>query len=182
MHADPVARRQDDRPLDDVAQLADIARPVVRLERRHRLLRQRRRRDPPLGGEAGEEMVDQLGNVLAPLAQRRNPHRHDVQPVIEVLAEAPGGDFLGKVARRRRQHPDIDLDRPLPADPVIALVGQHAQDLGLGGQRHVGDLVEEDACRHAPARAGRAGRRRLLRCRTIPLRPARGSSSPPTGR
>ena len=30
-----------------------------------------RRRHPPLGGEAGEEMVDQLGNVLAPLAQRR---------------------------------------------------------------------------------------------------------------
>ena len=38
MHADPVAGREDDGPLDDVAQLADVARPVVRLERGHRLL------------------------------------------------------------------------------------------------------------------------------------------------
>ena len=88
MHADAVAGREDQRPLDDIAELADIARPVVRLERRHRLVRQRRRRDPPLGREAGEEMVDQLGNVLAPLAQRREAHRHDVQPIVEVLAEA----------------------------------------------------------------------------------------------
>ena len=103
----------------------------------------RRRRHPPLGGEAGEEMADQLGNVLAPLAQRREAHRHDVEPVEQILAEAPGGDLLRQVARGRRKHPHVDLDRPLAADPVIALVGQHAQDLALGGQRHVGDLVEE---------------------------------------
>jgi hypothetical protein len=40
-----------------------------------------------------------------------------------------------------------------------ALVGQHAQDLGLGGDRHVGDLVEEQvppcACSSRPGGRGR---------------------------
>src|SRR3546814_4745738 len=34
---EPVARREDHDPLDDVAQFADVAGPVVRLKRRHRL-------------------------------------------------------------------------------------------------------------------------------------------------
>ena len=143
MHDDAVARREDQGALDDVAQLADIARPVVRLERGHRFFRDGRRRHPPLGREAREEMADQLGDVLAPLAQRRKAHRHDVEAVEEVLAEAPGGDLVLQVARRRRKHAHVDLDRPLAADPVIALVGEHAQDLRLRRQRHVGDLVEE---------------------------------------
>jgi hypothetical protein len=42
-------------------------------------------------------MGDQLGNVLAPLGQRRQMHRHDVEPVIEILAEAAAGDLLGEV-------------------------------------------------------------------------------------
>ena len=35
--ADPLAGREDDRPLDDVAQLADVARPVIGLQRGHRV-------------------------------------------------------------------------------------------------------------------------------------------------
>ena len=143
MQRDPVAGRKDQRALDDVPELADIARPVVRLERRHRLFRDARRRHPPLGGEAREEMADELGNVLAPLAQRRKLHRNDVQPVEEVFAEAARGDLVLEVARGRGEDPDVDLDRPLAADAGVALVGQHAQDLALGRQRHVGDLVEE---------------------------------------
>ena len=40
-------------------------------------------------------MGDDLGNVLAPVGQGRQVHGDDVQPVIEVLAEAAGGDLLG---------------------------------------------------------------------------------------
>src|SRR6187402_1283578 len=55
-----------------------------------------------------------------------------------------GGMFVGKIARSSRQDADIDLDRPLATDPGIALVGQHAQDLGLGRGRHIGDFIEEN--------------------------------------
>jgi hypothetical protein len=42
-----------------------------------------------------------------------------------------------------RDHPHVDLDAALAADPGEALVGEDAQDLGLGGQRHVGDFIQE---------------------------------------
>ena len=177
-----IARREDDGALDDVAQLADVAGPVMRLQRRHRFLRDAQRRDPPLGREAGEEMADQLGNVLAPLAQRRQAHRHDIEAVEEILAEATGGDLVLQVARGRRQNPNVDLHRPLAADPVIALVGEHAQDLRLRRQRHVGDFVEEQRAAMRMFEQARADDAVGSRCRTVPLRRARGSSSPPKGR
>ena len=55
---------------------------------------------PPLGRETGEEVADELGDVLAPLAQRRQAHRDDVEPVEQVFAKATGGDLVGEVARR----------------------------------------------------------------------------------
>ena len=64
--ADAVARRQDQGALDDVAKLADVARPVMRLKRGHRLARQLGRLDAAFGGETGEEVVDQLRDILAP--------------------------------------------------------------------------------------------------------------------
>ena len=82
-----VAGGHHDGPLDVVLQLADVARPVVFLQRR-----QRPRLD--VGHVAVvllvvevEEVRDQLGDVLAPLAQRRQVDRHDVEPVVQVLAE-----------------------------------------------------------------------------------------------
>ena len=41
-----------------------------------------------------EEMADQLGHVLAALAQRRQVDRHHVEPVVQVLAESLGLDLL----------------------------------------------------------------------------------------
>ena len=75
---DAVARRHDQRPLDDVAQLANIAWPVVGLERSNRFLGDGWRWNASLGRETGEEMGDEVGNVLAPLAQATAvaPERH----------------------------------------------------------------------------------------------------------
>ena len=64
--------------------------------------------------------------------------------MIELLAEASGGDLLGQVARGRGHDPQIDPHLGGPADAGEALIDQHAQDLGLGAKRHVRDLVEED--------------------------------------
>ena len=69
--ADAVARSKDQSAFDDVPQLPDVAGPVVRLERGHGFFGDGRRGHPPLGGEAGEEMADELRDVFAALAQRR---------------------------------------------------------------------------------------------------------------
>src|SRR5213075_621969 len=133
----------DQRPLDDVAQLANIAWPVMRLERGHRFLRQFRRLDALFGSETRQEMIDQLWNILSSLAQGGDPYRDDVEAVVEVFAESTRRNLVGKVARSRRQDPHVNLDRPLSPNTSIALIGQHAQDLGLRREWHVGDFVEE---------------------------------------
>src|SRR3546814_3636193 len=88
-------------------------------------------------------MIAQRCDIVAPLAQRRDMNRYDVQPVIEILAKALLGDLGGQVARRARDDADIDADHGAAADAGEALIGENAQDLALRGQRHVGDLVEK---------------------------------------
>ena len=81
-------------------------------------------------------------NVVAPLGQRGHAHRHHVQAVIEIFAEAAGFDLGAQIARGGGDHARIDLHARLAADAGEGLVDQHAQDLALRLQRHVGDFVE----------------------------------------
>src|SRR3546814_3428692 len=61
-------------------------------------------------------MIAQRCDIVAPLAQRRDMNRYDVQPVIEILAKALLGDLGGQVARRARDDADIDADHGAAAD------------------------------------------------------------------
>ena len=76
---------------------------------RWRPRRAARRGRPWRRADALDEIVDQLGDVLAPLRQARHAHRHHVQAVEQVLAEAARGDLLAQVARGRGDHPHVDL-------------------------------------------------------------------------
>ena len=99
-----VARRHDQQPVDDVAQLAHVAGPGIGLQRRHRVLAElARRRCRAASARARHEMAGQQRDVLAPLAQRRHPDRHDVEPVEQILAEPAGRDLGRQVAVRRRR-------------------------------------------------------------------------------
>src|SRR3546814_3790203 len=60
---EPVGRREDHHPLDDVAKLANIAGPVVRLERGHRLGADLGRRHATFGGVAADEMIAQRCDI-----------------------------------------------------------------------------------------------------------------------
>ena len=140
------AGRQDQQPLDRVAQLAHVARPVERrqpLDRRPRRSRAAPRRR--CRARLRHEVRDQQRNVLAPLAQRRHVDRHDVQAVEEVLAEparrrSPSSRFLFVAAITRTS----TSTRLRAADARHDAVLQHAQHLRLRGERHVADLVEEE--------------------------------------
>ena len=89
------------------------------------------------------EVVGQQREVLEPLPQRRQLHRHDRQPVVEVLAEAPLLHPLLQLAVGGGD--DAHVHRPLlvGADRDHGAVLEHPQQLGLGRQRHVADLVQE---------------------------------------
>src|SRR3989442_6150548 len=77
---------EHDDALDRVFQFADVTGPVILHEQAHGV---RRDLDVPhvLGVELPSEVLDQHGDFLPPLAQRRDPDLHDVEPVIEILAE-----------------------------------------------------------------------------------------------
>src|SRR5204862_111260 len=67
----------------------------------------------------------------------------DLDAVAQIVAEAAQLDQLGERALGRGDHADVDLARPIVADPAQGAVLQHAQELGLHGRAGVGDLVEE---------------------------------------
>ena len=83
-------RRQDQQPLDDVAQLAHVARPVVALQGRQRVLADRPRRQAGGVGDALQQVVGDFGDVLAALAERRH-------------AQAPRHSAGGKAPRGKRR-------------------------------------------------------------------------------
>ena len=66
-----VALAQDRRALDHVAQLAHVARPGVPVERRPSPRRERRGAPADAPARVDEEVLDERGDLLAPLAQRR---------------------------------------------------------------------------------------------------------------
>ncbi len=76
-------------------------------------------------------MLDQRRNLLAPLAQRRQPQADDVEAVEEVLAEAALGDERLEVGVGRGDDAHVDLDRMRLAERVDLVVLEEAQQLGL---------------------------------------------------
>ena len=139
------AGREDDGALEDVLQLADVARPgigdragacVSGLIPSNRL--------PILRGELVEEELRQQRDVLRPLAERRELDREDAEAVVQVLAERLLADGLEQVAIGGGDDPDVDLHRRRAADPVELVLLQDAEQLGLGLERELADLVEED--------------------------------------
>src|SRR5437016_2356738 len=86
---DPVTGRQQNRTLEDVLQLPDVARPAVTPKERERRLRDLRRswpshlaRDP-----VGEELREGL-DLADPLPERRDHDRDSVQTIEKVLSKA----------------------------------------------------------------------------------------------
>ena len=90
------------------------------------------------------------GDVVAPLAEGGHAQGHDVEAVVQVLAELALGDQLVDVPVGRGHEPDVERDQLLAAEPAHLALLEHAEqvDLGLGG--HLADLVEEQraALRH----------------------------------
>src|SRR5581483_2030452 len=102
---------KDDRALDDVLHLADVARPGVFNQGVHD--RNRDRLDPPAHPTRKplDEMAGQHRDVFAALAQWRQYHREYVQAIIEVVTEAAVADHLRQVVVSGRHHAHVHPDR-----------------------------------------------------------------------
>src|SRR5205085_5307040 len=86
---DFMAAGEGQRPLQDVLELAHVAREVVLPEALERGSREARRQRAGLAREPLEDRVGKEADVLAALAQRRHGELDDVDAVEEILAKAP---------------------------------------------------------------------------------------------
>ena len=68
----------------------------------------------------------------------------DVEPVIEILAEAAGGDLVGEAPVGGGDDADVDRLGDAAADPLDLAGLERAQQLDLGVERQLADLVEEE--------------------------------------
>src|SRR6266571_2947144 len=108
---DATTLTQDRGTLQYVAQLAHVAWPVVGDQELIGVSSQTAGLAADRAADLGQEGVAEQPDVPLSLAQRRNRDVEDVQAVIEVFAERPGGDGLAQVAVRRRDHPDVHLQQ-----------------------------------------------------------------------
>ncbi len=140
---DGVAVRHEDRPFDGVGELTDVAGPLVSLQRAQGGLVETDQRFAVLLGEAAEEVVGEEWDVFRPIAQRRQPDLHRVEPEEEVFPESPGRRLGPEIGVGRGQDPDIDRRCLGTAHPFELAGLQGAQKLGLLIEGDVGDLVEK---------------------------------------
>ena len=87
-------------------------------------------------------MFDQFRNVLTPFRKARHPNRNHAEAVIEILPEVAIGDEARQVAAGRGDDADVDLHLLGAADALERLVHQHAENLALCFERHVGEFVD----------------------------------------
>ena len=94
----------------------------------------------------------------APLAQRRQAHRRDVEAVEQVLAEQALLDQAAQVAVGRGDDAHVGADRRAAADRgVLALLSTRSSRV-WASERHVADLVEEQCAAVGLLEAARAAR------------------------
>ncbi len=138
------AGAEHQRALDHILQLSHVARPRVPAKHRHHVVRHGAVAPADPGAVLGQQMLDQGPEVVGALTQRRHPHLDDVDPVQQILAEAPVGRQRHEIAMGRGDDADVGRHRGRSTKRMHFLLLQHAQELSLQGRRHVADFVEED--------------------------------------
>ena len=177
---DAALRRQDGQPLDQVLQLAHVARPGVLLQRLQAGIRAASRRAAVAPVVLVHEEACQQRDVAAAFAQGRDGDAHHVEPVPQVFAELALVHHLLQVAVGGRDHPHVHFLGPRRAHrPHFALL-QKAQQLELEVQFDIADFVQEYGAAigrfenaHAVAvrpGVGAADRRRTTRFRAAKAR------------
>lgn len=135
---------EHDRVLDDAAQLADVAREAMGKQHDHRLL-------GPAGclavlraGDLLAKARDQQGQVGAALAQGRDLGDERREAVPEIAAKGAGLDHRGQVAVGRGDEAHVDGLARGRTDTGDELCVDGREHLGLGGERELANLVEEE--------------------------------------
>ena len=95
-----------------------------------------------IGG--GDEMRRQAGNVLFPLAQRRQGERKDRKIVIQIFAEFPLRDKLPQGFRRGGNHAHVSRRGHVFAQRTHGFAASRLRQPRLNFQRQIADLFQHE--------------------------------------
>ena len=143
LDADFVAAGKHHAPLQSVLQFAHIARPIVFLDRRHRLTLQPRVASQPRSMQLQETSCQQR-NVFFVRPQRRQLDSHHAEPVEQILAKLSPANLRLQIAVRRADHPHIHGNRLRSAEPFDGAVLEYAQHFRLRHRIHVPNFIQKN--------------------------------------
>ena len=105
------------------------------------------------GGQLGERracgrctkeyLADDDPEVFASRAKRRQRHDETPEPTEKVLAEHASPNEIAQILVRRRDQPEVDLDRFRRPERCDLLLLQRAENGRLCGEWEITDLVQE---------------------------------------
>src|SRR5205823_13320204 len=142
MRLDDVAGADDDRALDNVLELTDVAWPAVSFERANRVLTQMQILPALVGRMPLHEVAGEDGNVPLALAERRKLEPHHGQSVEEIGPKMIVGN--GRLQRRvcPCYNPGVKSAFLRHSQTPHTSVSDHSQELRLSLQAQSSDLVE----------------------------------------
>src|SRR5882762_7676603 len=138
------ASLQGDGAFHRLFELANVSRPIVGFQARHRF------RGDPLDGffhrltEALEKVAREEWNVVPAVAQGGHLYGNHAEAIIEVLAEAAFRNLLFELLVRSGNDADIHIRFFRTADRANLSFLQDTIQLHLHGQAHISDLVHEE--------------------------------------
>src|SRR5690242_10459092 len=89
-------------------------------------------------------MADEFGEVVQPLAERRQNEGKDVNAMKEVATEGILLDEIFQIAMSGDEDAVIHLSGIIASDALDLSLFEGAKQLGLHGKRHIADVVEEE--------------------------------------
>ena len=132
-----------DRALDDILQLAHVARPMITGEHVYRGGRDALDALAMLAGELFQKMIREQEHVGLTLAQRGHENTEDVKSVVEILPELSLDDRLPEILISSGHQAHVNLDSISASQPFELPLLQDAKQLNLGRYIQVADLVEK---------------------------------------
>ena len=143
LKADHRSVAEEQGALHHVAKLADVAWPRV-LQHQSECRRVEVRAAQPAPPTPPPRNSRASGSdLLEALAQRRQRQQDAVEPEEQVRSEPASLDFRLEVTIRGGHEADVDGSRAQRADAAYLALLEHAQELALGREGHLANLVEE---------------------------------------
>src|SRR6266850_2227245 len=138
------ARSKDYAPLDEILELANVPRPLIGNECRHRF---RRNLFDLLTHPAGidlDKMFHQRWNVFAAPPQRWQREGKHIQTIVEVAAKFVALHHDSQIPVGRGYKPNVHLVGSGAAQALELLLLQDTQQFGLQSRRNISHLVQEE--------------------------------------